>query len=52
MIIFVQASGVVNVRAERSTKWGSITVRQTSSLAGLDLTKQVQLLLIEHKQSS
>ena len=31
---------------------GSITVWLTSCLTGLDLTKQVKLLLIEHKQSS
>ena len=31
---------------------GSITVRLTSCLTGLDLTKQVKLMLIHHKQSN
>ena len=31
---------------------GSISVQLTSCLTGLELTKQVKLLLIQHKQSS
>ena len=32
------------------TLWGNITVRLTSCLTGLDLTKQVKVLFIQHKQ--
>ena len=35
-----------------SSREGSITVWLTSCLTGLDLTKQVIMLLIQHKQSS
>ena len=36
--------------SNRSTNWATTTVH--SYLTGLDLTKQVKLLFIQHKQSS
>ena len=43
---------VKNFGQRTLTMGGSITVWPTSCLTGLDLTKQVNLLLIQHKQSS
>ena len=42
----------VCLRIETTFVWGSITILLTSCLTGLDLTKQVNRLFIEHKQSS
>lgn len=37
---------------ENTHNWGSITVQLTSSVTGLDSNKQVNVLLIRHKQIS
>ena len=42
----------LHLKPENTAHGGSITVWLTSSLTGLDLTKQVKLLLLQRMQSS
>ena len=46
------STSLYSIRQITLTIWKSITVQLTSCLTGLDLTKQVKLLFIQHKQGS